>query len=82
MTTSNAKKIAAVRKNIKMTVCRAERNSLAVQRAAGAVMLGISAAGVIIGGDMCGAAVLAPMALAAVFSKEKLLNFGVFSSEK
>lgn len=78
MTSSNARIIAEERKDIVMTG-RSRKNSLAAQKIAGTVMLAVISAAVAVGGEFSAAVVIVPMALAAVFSKEKLMDFGIFT---
>lgn len=59
---------------------RTKRNDLAAQKLAGVMMLAVVAIGLAIGGDFSAVAVIVPLALAAVFSKEKLLDFRIFSN--
>lgn len=79
MTTSNARKIN-VEKNITMTRRVVRRNNLMMQKLAGILMLVFVAVCFVIGGYFVAAAVLTPFALAAVFSKKKVLDFGIFSN--
>ena len=80
MTTSNARKLT-VEKNITMTRRVARKNNLAAQKLVGVIMLVLVAIAFMVGGRLVGAAVLLPFALAAVFSKEKGLDFGIFSNK-
>lgn len=83
MTSSNAGKINEQERNITMTTrraVRARRKPLTAQRRAGLTMLVFALTATALGGDFCAAAVLVPPALAALFSKEKLLDFGIFGS--
>ena len=80
MTSSNARIITEERKEIVMTVKR-RKNPLAAQRLAGMAVLLIVFMAVAVGGELSAAVVLAPMALASVFSKEKLLDFGIFAKK-
>lgn len=79
---SAAERISAAPKinerEIKLTVRKKAGNSLAAQKLAGAAALLFSIIGLALGGDFSAAAVIIPPALAAVFSKEKLLDFGIF----
>lgn len=77
MTGSSAKKIKTEEKQITMTV-HAKKDTLIMQRLAGAAMLIFAGAGMFMGGEASAAVVLTPMALAAVLSKRKLLDFGIF----
>lgn len=52
--------------------------SLRPQKLAGGIVLAVSLAAAAFGGELSAAAVMAPPALAAIFSKEKLLDFGIF----
>ena len=79
MTTSNARKLQNSERRIVMT-SRAKRNNLAAQKLAGVLMLAVVAIGLAVGGDFSAVAVIVPPALAAVFSKEKLLDFRIFSN--
>ena len=54
-------------------------NPLAAQKLSGIAMLIIIAAALIAGSDLAGLAILTPMAFSAVFSKHKLMDFGIFS---
>ena len=78
MTSSNARVITEERKAIVMTG-RSRRNSLAAQKIAGGIVLAMAAAITAVCGEASAAAVLVPMALAAVFSREKLMDFGIFT---
>ena len=78
MTTSNARKLNS-EKNITMTRRVQRKNNLAMQKLVGVLMLAFVAAALVIGGDFSAMVVIAPLALAAVFSKEKLLDFRIFS---
>ncbi len=80
MTTSNARKLTA-EKNITMTRRVARKNNLVMQKLAGLIMLAVVAIALVIGGDFAAMVVIAPLALAAVFSKEKLLDFRIFSDD-
>ncbi len=80
MTTSNARKLTA-EKNITMTRRVARKNNLVIQKLAGLIMLAVIAVAVVIGGDVAAMVVISPFALAAVFSKEKLLDFKIFSND-
>ncbi len=80
MTTSNARKIN-IEKNITMTRRVARKNNLFAQKLAGMAVLVLIAVSLVSGGDMAASVVLAPMALVSVFSKEKVLDFGIFSSK-
>lgn len=57
------------------------KNPLAVQKLAGIAMLLIIAAALISGGELAGIAILTPMAVSAIFSKQKLMDFGIFSKK-
>lgn len=78
MTGSNAKILMPEAKKITMTV-RRKKASLIPQKLAGSIMLIFIAAAV--SGGVSAALVLAPMALAAVFSKQKLMDFNIFSNK-
>lgn len=80
MTTSNARKLQNSERRIVMIGRRTKRNDLAAQKLAGVMMLAVVAIGLAIGGDFSAVAVIVPLALAAVFSKEKLLDFRIFSN--
>ncbi len=80
MTSSNARKIN-VEKNITMTSRVVKKNNLAAQRLVGVLMLALVAIAFVIGGEFTAAVVIAPIGLAAVFSKEKVLDFGIFSNK-
>lgn len=54
------------------------KNPLFAQKLAGIVMLVIIASALLLGGEFTGIVLLAPMAAASVFSKQKLMNFGIF----
>lgn len=77
MMNSTARKIEPQTRKIVMTVCK-KRDDLAAQRLAGAVMLVLIGFTLISGTELAALAIVAPMALAAVFSKEKVLDFGIF----
>lgn len=78
MTSSNAKVITEERKEIVMTNILRKKD-LRAQKLAGAVMLVITAAATAVCGEISALIVIAPMALAAVFSREKLMDFGIFA---
>ena len=86
MTTSNAKNLDRVNRERRITVTsqyggkRSSRSdkSLRPQKLAGGIVIAVSLAAVVFGGELSAAAVMIPPALAAVFSKEKLLDFGIF----
>ena len=80
MTTSNARKINA-EKNITMTRHVARKNNLMMQKLVGMLILAFVAVSFMIGGYFAASAVLAPFALIAIFSKEKVLDFGIFSNK-
>ncbi len=77
---SAAKIIDTEKKEIVMTRI-SRRNKLLPQKIAGLMMLAVIVFMVTVGGELSAAAVLAPMALAAVFSKEKIMDFGIFSEK-
>ena len=86
MTTSNAKNLEQVNRERRITVTsqsgrrhssRSDK-SLRPQKLAGGIVIAVSLAAVVFGGELSAAAVMIPPALAAVFSKEKLLDFGIF----
>lgn len=86
MTTSNAKNLERENRERRITVTtqssrkRSDRSdkSLRPQKLAGGVVLVVSLAAVVFGGELSAAAVMIPPALAAIFSKEKLLDFEIF----
>lgn len=88
MTTSNAKNLEHENRERRITLTtqssrkRSDRSdkSLRPQKLAGGVVLAVSLAAVVFGGELSAAAVMIPPALAAVFSKEKLLDFGIFGN--
>lgn len=80
MTSSNARVITEERKNIVMST-RRRKNHLAGQKLAGAAALIMILVMTIAGGELSALAVLAPMALAAVFSKEKIMDFSIFEKK-
>ena len=79
MTTSNARNLTA-EKNITMTRRVARKNYLLAQKLAGVLMLVFVAVSFMIGGHFVASAILVPFACAALFSKEKVLDFGIFSN--
>ena len=81
MTSSNARILTEERKEIVMTN-RPRKNSLVSQKLAGAAMLVIISVMTIVSGEISAAVVLVPMALAAVFSKEKIMDFGIFARKE
>ncbi|MCM1024439.1 MAG: hypothetical protein NC395_10330 [Prevotella sp.] len=98
MTTSNAVKTDQNREHIITVSCRGKRpgqpektgtksaahtdKSLRTQKLAGAAVLAVSLSAALFGGEFSAAAVMAPPALAAIFSKEKILDFGIFGRTK
>ncbi len=80
MTTSNARKIN-VEKNITMTRRVARKNNLMMQKLVGVLILAFVTLSFVIGGHFVASAVLAPFAVIAIFSKEKVLDFGIFSNK-
>lgn len=83
MTTSSARKIDRENRERKITVISSKRDkSLRMQKLAGAAVIAASLASVVIGGELSAAAVMIPPALAAIFSKEKLLDFGIFGKNR
>ena len=78
MTSSNARVITEARKEIVMN-SRSRKNNLAAQKISGIIVLITAAAMTALGGEASAAALLVPMALAAVFSKEKIMDFGIFA---
>ena len=81
MTGSNAKVLTAEENKIRVTV-RRKRDSLIMQKLAGAAMLIFIAVSMPMGGSVSASVILAPMALAAVFSKQKLMDFGIFARKQ
>lgn len=81
MTGSNAKILASEEKKITVTV-RRKKNQLVLQKLAGAAMLILIGTAMSAGEEASAAAILAPMAFAALFSKEKLMDFGAFYRKK
>ncbi|MBQ5318064.1 MAG: hypothetical protein J6K17_03100 [Oscillospiraceae bacterium] len=79
MTTSNARKLTT-EKNITMTSRVVRKNNLMMQKLIGVIMLVLVAVSFVIGGYFVASAVIAPFAFVAVFSKEKVLDFGIFSN--
>ncbi len=90
MTTSNAKIIERENKeNTERIITVSSRNrtnraafhadkGLRMQKLAGTAAIIAALAAVFLGGELSAAAVMIPPALAAVFSKEKLLDFNIF----
>lgn len=90
MTTSNAKIIERENKeNTEKIITVSSRNrtnraafradkGLRMQKLAGTAAIIAALAAVFLGGELSAAAVMIPPALAAVFSKEKLLDFNIF----
>ena len=81
MTGSNAKVLTPEENKIRVTV-RRKRDSLIMQKLAGAAMLIFIAVSVPVGGSASASVILAPMALAAMFSKQKLMDFGIFERKQ
>lgn len=54
------------------------KNPLFAQKLAGTVMSVIILSALMLGGEFTGIVLLAPMAAASVFSKQKLMDFGIF----
>ncbi len=81
MTTSTARKIEPEARKIVMTVCE-KKESLTAQRLAGFAMLVLIGFALLSGTELAALAIVSPMALAAMFSKEKLLDFGIFRIKK
>ena len=81
MTTSTARKIEPQAREIMMTVCE-KKDNLTAQKLAGLAMLVLIGFALLSGTDFAGLAIVSPMALAAVFSKEKVLDFGIFCIKK
>lgn len=77
MNTSTARKIISQPKNIVLTVYK-KQEGLFAQRLAGAAMLLLIFVSVTAGTEFAGLLLIAPMAAAAVFSKEKLMDFRIF----
>lgn len=79
MNTGAARKIAQQnrQRNIVLTVYK-RRDGLLAQRLTGAAVLLLSLVTLSWGTELSGFLMLAPMAAAAVFSKEKLMDFRVF----
>lgn len=86
MTTSTARKIEPQAREIVMTVCEKKdafaAQNLAAQKLAGLAMLVLIGFALLSGTELAALAIVAPMALAAVFSKEKVLDFGIFGVKK
>ena len=80
MTTSTARKIEP-KTEILMTVCE-KKDNLAAQKLAGLAMLVLIGFALISGTELAALAIVSPMALAAVFSKEKVLDFGIFTVKR
>ena len=80
MTGSNAKIIIPETKKICRTVRRKKRD-LIPQKLTGAAMLIFITLAAIRGGSVSAAVILAPMAFAAIFSKEKLIDFRIFAGK-
>lgn len=83
MTTSNAKNLDRENRERRITVTtpnsrKRPDKSLRLQKLTGGIVLAVSLAAVVFGGELSAAAVMIPPALAAVFSKEKLLDFEIF----
>lgn len=81
MTTSTARKIEPQTREIVMTVCK-KKDDLAAQKFAGIAMLVLIGFALLSGTELAALAIVSPMALAAVFSKEKVLDFGIFCIKK
>lgn len=81
MTTSTARKIEPQAREIMMTVCE-KKDDLKAQRLVGLAMLILIGFALLSGTEFASLAIVAPMALAAVFSKEKVLDFGIFGVRK
>lgn len=81
MNTGAARKIEPQTREIVMTVCK-NKDDLAMQRLAGLAMLILIGFSLLSGTELAALAIVSPMALAAVFSKEKLLDFGIFCIKK
>lgn len=80
MNTGAARKIAQQShrpRNIVLTVYK-RQDGLLAQRLAGAAMLLLALVQIGWGTELSGLVILAPMAAAAIFSKEKLMDFRVF----
>lgn len=84
--TSNAKNTEREIRQCRITVSSNGRRSrsarydksLRLQKLAGSAVIAVSLAAVVLCGELTAAAVMIPPALAAVFSKEKILDFGIF----
>ena len=81
MTTSTARKIEPQAREILMTVCE-KKDNLTAQKLAGLTMLVLIGFALLSGSEFAALAIVSPMALAAVFSKEKILDFGIFYIKK
>lgn len=81
MTTSTARKIEPQTREIVITVCE-KKDNLVAQRLAGLAMLVLIGFALISGTELAALAIVSPMALAAVFSKEKLIDFGIFAVKR
>ncbi len=81
MTTSTARKIEPQAREIIMTVCE-KKDNLSAQKLAGLAMLVLIGFALLSGTEFAALAIVTPMALAAVFSKEKVLDFGIFGVRK
>ena len=81
MTTSTARKIEPQAREIMMTVCE-KKDNLTAQKLAGLTMLVLIGFALLSGSEFAALAIVSPMALAAVFSKEKILDFGIFYIKK
>ncbi len=82
MTGSNARVLEEERKNIVMTSGGKRENGLAVQKFAGISMLAATFAATVINGELSVMAVSVPFALAAIFSKEKIMDLDLFGTSK
>lgn len=76
-----ARKIEPQAREIVMTVCE-KKDELTAQKLAGLAMLVLIGFALLSGTELSALAIVAPMALAAVFSKEKVLDFGIFCIKK
>lgn len=90
MTTSNAKNLDCENRECRITLTtqssRKHSNrsdkSLRPQKLVGGIVFAVSFSAAIFGGELSAAAIMIPPALAAIFSKEKLLDFGIFGNSR
>lgn len=86
MTTSNAKNLDCENRECRITVTtqssRKHSNrsdkSLRPQKLVGGIVFAVSLSAAVFGGELSAAVIMIPPALAAIFSKEKLLDFEIF----